>query len=60
METMGSLNQARKMSKPMVEKKFETEKDATWARRKDISNGWSVSLIAFDPNRNVYVCDLLY
>lgn len=46
--------------KIMVERKFKTENEAFWARHKDIANGWKVSLIAYDAERELYVFDLYY
>jgi len=37
---------------------YPTEGMAKIERRKLISEGWSVSLIAFDPERNMYVFDV--
>lgn len=49
-----------KTMKIMVERKFETENDAFWARHKAVANGWKVSLIAYDSDRDLYVFDVYY
>ena len=38
---------------------FKTEADMNRTRREDINAGRSVSLMAFDPTRNLYVYDRL-
>ncbi len=43
---------------PSSEKTFQNEAEAHRVRRQYINSGRMVSLIAYDPSRNVYVFDL--
>lgn len=41
------------------ERTYETEEEASAALRRLIRRGWTVSLLAYDPQRNLYVFDVL-
>lgn len=48
------------MKKIMFEKTFSDEEEAHRSRRSFIARGFRVSLVAFDPSRNVHVFDVLW